>query len=174
MQTLHSWLTPSRYEVLRIAAQHQAQPNHQTLGPSALLSEIWLRISKVPRSHWSDNEHLFAYAVAAAKSAKADHVRRRSCRKRGEGVRSAPLSVASGVAARAGGPPIISLDVKDALRRLHLISPQHGRIASRRLYLGLTVDETAVLMKVSRNKVKAAAAALRETLGPSYQQPDPS
>ena len=149
-------LLPLVYDELRrLAAQHLAgeQPG-QTLQATALVHEAYLRLlGNGPEPHWNSRGHFFAAAAQAMRHILVDNARRKRRPKHGGGRRRVALDAAL-PAPPADADGLLALD--DALSRLAAEDPEAARIVHLRYYAGLSVEEAAQTLGISR------AAAYRE------------
>lgn len=137
------------YEPLRVIAErhlHRERDGH-TLQPTALVNELYLRMVDQRRVAWNDRSHFFAVAAKVMRRILVDHARRRNSNKRGGAVVPLTIGAARDVAARGEDLDIVALDA--ALEQLEAIFPQQARIVELRFYAGLTIDETAEVLRVS-------------------------
>lgn len=151
---LSDWLPAVYHELRRIAAQHlrrEQRPNH-TLQTTALVHEAYLRLAGQHRPQWPDRAGFCAAAAQAIRRILLDHARRRASRKRGGAV-ARQIALDSGVLA-APTPVIDVLILDEALSRLAAMSPRQARVAELRYFGGLTDDETAAVLGVSRRTVQ--------------------
>lgn len=126
-----------------------------TLQATALVHEAYLKLHGQGSSRWESPDHFLAVAAQAVRRVLVDHARGRQRLKRGgggggEARRAAPVAIedvpAPGVAAE-----ILHLD--DALRRLAALHERHGRVAELRLFGGMTGEQIANVLGVSRTTV---------------------
>jgi RNA polymerase sigma factor (TIGR02999 family) len=142
-------LLPLVYEELRrLAAQKMVQENPgQTLQPTALVHEAYLRLVGGQESqHWDSRGHFFAAAAEAMRRILIDNARRKQCESHGGKLERLMLQDAD-VAVPADDEQILLLD--DALTKLASIRPQAAKLVNLRFFAGLTFDEAAPLMGVS-------------------------
>lgn len=146
-------LLPLVYEQLRrIAQQHMAQERgDHTLQATALVHEAYLRLVGPRRIPWKNKAHFYAAAAEAMRRILLDHAKARGRKKRGGGRRRIPLSVAD-VAESWNLEETLSLD--DALRRLVDRDPGIGEVVRLRFFAGLSIEETAEALEVSKATVK--------------------
>jgi RNA polymerase sigma factor (TIGR02999 family) len=142
-------LLPQVYEQLRRLADRllAAEPRGQTLQPTALVHEAWLRLAGPRERDWQGRAHFFGAAARAIRCILIDRARARRRDKRGSGRRPLPLELADSIAAPAPGADL--LDVDAALRRLEDIDAQKARVVELRFFGGLSVDEAAEALGVS-------------------------
>jgi RNA polymerase sigma-70 factor, ECF subfamily len=141
------------YDELHALAQRwfRRQPKDHTLQPTALVHEVYLRLSQSSHPQWRDRTHFFAVAAAAMRRVLVDHARERRALKRGGG-RLARIDLDPALIAAPAGVDIIALDA--ALTRLAALNERQSRIVELRFLGGLTVEETAAFLGVSPRTVK--------------------
>ena len=143
-------LLPLVYDELRrLAAQRLAHERAgQTLDATALVHEAYLRLVGPADAHrWRDRGHFFAAAAEAMRRILVDQARRKRAEKHGGGGRRFELSEADRVVIP---DPDTVLTVDEVLERLADDDPGSAAIARLRLFSGLTVDEAAAVLGVSR------------------------
>jgi RNA polymerase sigma factor (TIGR02999 family) len=145
-------LTPRVYRELRRMAAHFLQkerPGH-TLQSAELVHEVYLRLVDANQVNWQDRAHFFAVAASLMRRILVDRARRRSAGKRGAKAQLVDLDGALDVyAVRAR--ELIALD--DALNTLAQVDPRRARIVELRFFGGLSVEETAEVVKLSSDTV---------------------
>lgn len=136
------------------------QPN-QTLQPTALVHEAFLRLIDQDGVAWKNRAHFMAVASLAMRQILADHARRRSAAKRGGdwGRLSLDQAVAPSDAAEVD---IERLD--EALSKLEALDERRHRVVLLRFFGGLTVEDAASVMEVSVSTVEADWRAARAWL----------
>jgi RNA polymerase sigma-70 factor, ECF subfamily len=162
-------LVPMVYpELRRIARRYMGRENAQhTLQTSALINEAYLRLVDQQAVAWQDRAHFFAVAAQVMRHILIDHARRYRYEKRGGGAQHVTLDdTAISIEERAA--EFVALDA--ALDGLAKIDPRKSKIVELRFFGGLTVEETAEVMKLSAITVKrewraARAWLLREITG---------
>jgi len=140
-------LTPIVYEELRRLAHRQMRreyPQH-SLQTTALVNEAYLRLVQHNRVRWEDRAHFFAVSATLMRRILIDYARRHNL-SRGAGFQHVSLEEA-GLAGKAGDPDLIALD--DALERLQRFDPRKAKVVELRFFGGLSVEETAEVLKVS-------------------------
>jgi RNA polymerase sigma-70 factor, ECF subfamily len=137
------------YEPLReIAARHlHREREGHTLQPTALVHELYLKLIDQRRVAWNDRAHFFAVAAQVMRRILVDHARRRNSEKRGGDAVAVTIGKAFDLAVAGSDIDVLALD--DALGRLAAIYPDQARMVELRFYAGLTLDETAAVMRVS-------------------------
>ena len=160
-------LFPLVYEELRALAQRymaQERPGH-TLQATALVHEAYMRLVDQSRIDWKGRAHFFAMAAETIRRILVDHARKRCARKRGGGAPSIRLTE-SAEAPEADGIEVLAID--EALDELGKLNDRQRKVVELRYFGGLTLDEAAHVLEVSRQTVKAdwymARAWLRERL----------
>jgi RNA polymerase sigma factor (TIGR02999 family) len=153
-------------ELHRLAHYYMAgeRPSH-TLQTSALLNEAYLRLVDSPQPSWQNRAHFFAVSGQAMRRILVDWARSRQALKRGDGARPLELEEAL-VVSDAPGADFVALD--DALKALAAIDPRKSEVVELRFFGGLSVEETAEVLKVSPETVardwKFAKSWLRREL----------
>ncbi len=139
-------------ELRRIAArQLRNERGNHTLQPTALVHEVYLRLVDQREVDWQGRAHFFGVAARVMRRILVDHARRRGALKRGEGVQRVSIDEVSEVAG-SNEVPLLGLD--RALSRLEEMDPQLVRIVELRAFAGLTIDEAALVLKVSPSTAK--------------------
>jgi RNA polymerase sigma factor (TIGR02999 family) len=141
-------LMPQVYEELRrIAAAHlRREMTGHALQPTALVHEAYLRIVDQRRVQWRNRAQFYGIAAQIMRRILVDHARSGQAGKRGRGWEFVPL-VDHEPAPVAASVDLIALD--QALQRLHAFDAQQSRIVELRYFGGLTIDETADVMRIS-------------------------
>ena len=140
------------YKELRVlASQHmQREQAAHTLQPTALVHEAYLRLVGGQKIDWQSRAHFFGIAARSMRQVLVDHARKRNAAKRGGGLKRVTLH--SDVLADSDDGCDI-LDLHAALDRLAEMDPQLSKLVEVRFFAGLTLDEAAVALGVSRRKV---------------------
>jgi len=125
------------------------RPGH-TLQPTALVHEAYLRLIDVRRVSWKNRTHFLAMSARLMRRVLVDFARSRQYQKRGGGVMNVSLDEAHGVSTERG-QDLVALD--EALTTLSAIDERKGRVIEMRFFGGLTVEETAAVLDVSRDTV---------------------
>jgi RNA polymerase sigma factor (TIGR02999 family) len=146
-------LLPLVYEELRkLAAQRMARENPgQTLSATSLVHEAYIRLVDHDQARqWNSRGHFFAAAAEAMRRILVENAREKQSAKRGGDRRRIELT---GLAAAVDAQPDRLLDLNDALDRLSADDEQAAEIAKMRLFAGLTLDELAAALSLSRTAV---------------------
>jgi RNA polymerase sigma factor (TIGR02999 family) len=146
-------LLPLVYEELRtIAARHfRREPAAQTLQPTALVHEAWLRLVDQTRVEWRSRGHFYALASRAMRRILVDRARARAAEKRGGGARRIALD---DLAAETPVEPIDLLALDEALDALTAAGEERVRVVELRYFGGLTIEETGEALEISPATVK--------------------
>ena len=146
-------LIPLIYQRLRqLAHRALAGERHgHTLGTTALAHEAYVRLAGLDRIEWRDRAHFFAAAAGVMRRVLVDHAVARRAQKRGAGV--VPVSVDTAMPA-VEDPIDGILVVHQALLALEKVHPSTVRIVECRVFMGMTVEETAGVVGVSPATVK--------------------
>ena len=121
----------------------------QTLQPTALVHEAYLRLVDGEKAwHWDSRWHFFAAAAEAMRRILIDRARGRKRLKRGGGCTRQELDLEMVLRDEASPDDLIDLDA--ALVRLAAIDAQAETLVRLRLFAGLTVEEAASALGVSR------------------------
>jgi RNA polymerase sigma-70 factor (ECF subfamily) len=163
-------LTPIVYDELhRLARRYmrRERPAH-SLQASALVNEAYMRLVDYKRMQWQDRAHFFAVSSLVMRRILVDHARRHNLR-RGGAVQHVSLDEA---AVMSGDEDMDLLALDDALNTLARIDPRKVQVVEMRFFGGLSVEETAEVLKVSAITVKrdwrsARAWLFRELTGGS-------
>ena len=146
-------LLPIVHEQLRTMARRQMaaeRPGH-TLQPTALVNEAYLRLVNLKQMHWQNRAHFFAMAARLMRRILVDFARSRGYQKRGGGAQQVSFTQALEV---AEGQPTDVVALDDALEALAHVDQRKSRVVELRFFGGLSVEETAEVLNVSRETVK--------------------
>ena len=134
-------------ELRRVARFHMRREGvGHTLQTTALVNEVYLRLIDQKKSNWHSRAHFFAVAAQLMRRVLVDYARRHLRHKRGGGVTDLPLDEVT-VISREKSAELLALD--DALNRLSKLDPLKSKIFEMRHFGGLTVKETAEVLKIS-------------------------
>ena len=177
-QLLQSWshgdkaaidkLMPLVYDELHSMARRymsNEKPDH-TLQATALVNEAYLRLVHASGADWQNRTHFFAVSAQVMRRILVDWARSRQAAKRGSDVPALELDEALAVPLKTG-TDLVAVD--DALKALALLDPRKGQIVELRFFGGLSVKETAEVLKVSEETAhrdwRLAKSWLRRELG---------
>ena len=146
-------LLPLVYEELRrMAAAKMAQERPgQTLQPTALVHEAWLRLSAQTDTRWQNREQFYAVAAETMRRMLVDRARRRLRHKHGGYLERVDLDA---VDLPMASDDTVVLEVHDALERLAAEDPVKAEVVKLRFFVGLGNTEIAALLSVSEKTVQ--------------------
>ena len=162
---LHEWsegnrdaadeLMPLVYGVLhRIASGYfLRERGDHTLQATAIVNEAYLALVEQNGVHWQNRAHFIGFMAHVMRRVLVDYARRRGYAKRGGKLRKVTLVEAADLS-REKAADVVALD--DALDGLAAIDPQKAALVELRYFGGLTVEEAAAALGISR------ATAIRE------------
>src|SRR6266700_5418087 len=135
-------LLPLVYEELRMLAAHKManEAPGQTLQPTALVHEAWLRLVGTENPQFEGRGHFFAAAAEAMRRILIDRARQKLSLKRGAGAQRVNLDELE-VAVAADDDTLLAVD--DALAKLVKEDPDSAEFIRLRFFAGLTNDEAA-------------------------------
>jgi RNA polymerase sigma factor (TIGR02999 family) len=138
-------------ELRRIARRYMVgERKGHTLQTTALVNEAYLRLVDSQKVNWQNRAHFFAISAQLMRRVLVDHARSRAYQKRGGGAFKVTLDDAM-IGPEEPGQDIVSLD--DALKALAEIDPRKSKVVELRFFGGLSVEETAEVLKVSEDTV---------------------
>lgn len=146
-------LTPlMEAELRRLARQYMAHERRgHTLQTTALVNELFLRLTGARRVEWQDRAHFLGISARLMRRVLVDHARARGYRKRGGDAQRVTLNE------NLAASPELSLDVvalDRALEALAAVDARKSRVIELRFFGGLSVEETAEVLQVSPDTVK--------------------
>ena len=127
-----------------------------TLQPTAVVHEAFLKIVGEDGADWRSRSHFFAVGATAMRQILVDHARMKSAKKRGGGRTRVELDEKLEVSLDSDQDIV---DIDEALKKLAGINPRRAAIVEMRFFGGMTVDEVAVALDVSSSTVKKQWAA---------------
>jgi RNA polymerase sigma-70 factor, ECF subfamily len=145
-------LTPLIYSELRRRAHNymkNERPGH-TLQTTALANEAWLRLVDGAAADWKDRAHFFAIAANMMRRILIDGARARGRTKRGGSNQRVDLDEIPDISSRRD-PELIAVD--DALTELAGLDPRKAKVIELRFFGGLSIEETANVLKVHEQTV---------------------
>jgi len=144
-------LLPLVYEELRKLAAHRLAgegPGH-TLQPTALVHEAYLKlVGPDPQQPWNGRVHFFAAAAEAMRRILIDHARRKHRARRGGKMKRLELEDIEMVAESEGADELLALD--EALTQLMAADARKAQLVRLRYFAGLTLEQAAELLGISR------------------------
>ena len=150
-----SQLLPLIYEELRKLAAHKLanEAPGQTLQPTALVHEAWLRLSRATDQHWQDRAHFFRTAAECMRRILIDNARRKGQVRQGGGQQRVELE---GLELADDVDPWRLLEVNEALDRLAALDSTKAEVVKLRFFAGLENREIAESLGVSERTVERA------------------
>lgn len=168
----YNQLIPLVYQELhRIARaiafrQGQSNPADQTLHPTAIVQQAYLNLIDQHTVEWNDRAHFLAIAAREMRRILVDHWRYKHAQIRGgefQQISFAEIELAQ------GQPDFDGMALHTALEKLANLDPEEARIVDLRYFGGMTVDEVAEVLELSRATVERrerhAKAWIRKQLG---------
>jgi RNA polymerase sigma factor (TIGR02999 family) len=145
-------LTPLVYDELRSLARRQMSRENEghTLQATALIHEVYLRLVEFQSVRWQDRAHFFAVCARLMRRILIDFARSHGSLKRGGNERK--LTLEEGLIVTADVPAEL-MDLEHALTKLAQDDPRKSSVVELRFFGGLTVKETAEVLKVSPDTV---------------------
>lgn len=146
-------LIPLVYQELHHAARRymSLENSGNTLQTTALINEVYLRLVDLPEISWQNRAHFFAVCAKLMRRILIDLARSRNAQKRGGGapeiefdeMHFAPLEASA---------DLLALD--EAMKRLAAQDERKSQVVELRFFGGLSVEESAEVLKVSQETVK--------------------
>jgi RNA polymerase sigma factor (TIGR02999 family) len=145
-------LAPLVYDELRRRARGYMARERQenSLQATALVNEAFLRLVEVEGLDWQDRAHFFAVSAQMMRRILVDAARARGAEKRGGGVVKVDLNESIN-AMPACASELVDLD--QALEALAQFDPRKAKVVEMRFFGGLSVEETAEVLKISAQSV---------------------
>jgi len=140
-------------ELRRVAASKMAtEKAQQTLQPTALVHEAWLRLNDGnPNGLWNSSGHFFAAAAEAMRRILIDRARRRQALRHGAGQERVDMDEVE-IAAPAQDEELLA--VHEALDRLATTEPAKAELVKLRYFMGMTMEEVAAALNISEPTAK--------------------
>jgi RNA polymerase sigma factor (TIGR02999 family) len=162
-------LLPLVYRELRQLANARMarEAADQTLQPTALVHEAWLRLGGDAQPAWQNRAHFFAAAAEAMRRILIDRARRRLAQRRGGRAEHVPLDE---VPLAAAGDDTHVLAVADALEKFALLEPKKAELVKLRYFAGLTLPEVAQALDISQPTAERWWAYARAWLSVELRQ----
>ncbi len=155
------------YDHLRemAAAQRARRGAGDTLQPTALVNEAWIRLAQNGNGEWRDREHFLAVSARAMRFVLVDHARRSQALKRKPTARRGRLEEAL---VQFEGRALDLLALEEGLERLTEHDERQARVVELRFFGGMTYEEAGQVLGISRATAErawyVARAFLREHL----------
>jgi RNA polymerase sigma-70 factor (ECF subfamily) len=156
-------LMPLVYDELRSLAKQylrQQDPSH-TLQATALVHEAFLKLCDKDGTDWRDRSHFFAVGARAMRSILVDHARGKARDKRGGGRQRLALDENVMISSRCD-EDVLALD--EALTKLAQLDQRQSQIVELRFFGGLTVQEVAEVLGISKRTIESEWTMIRAWL----------
>jgi|SRR5688572_2351329 len=146
-------LLPAVYQELRRLAAHKIAHElpGQTLQPTALVHEAWLRVSGDADKKWDGRAHFFAAAAEAMRRILIDRARRKAAVRHGGGQQRIPIEDVE-LATPANDDQLIA--VSEALDKLGVQHKAEAELVKLRYFVGMTNEEAAEVLGISPRTAK--------------------
>jgi RNA polymerase sigma factor (TIGR02999 family) len=143
-------------ELRRVArAYMRRERKGHTLQATALVNEVFLRFTDAPQLCWNDRAHFIGIAARLMRRVLVDHARSRSYLKRGGGANRIPLEEALQVPTEPAVSPAVDIVALDrALEKFATVDARKSQVVELRFFGGLSVEESAKVLRVSEETVK--------------------
>ncbi len=139
-------------ELRNLASRYlRRERSDHTLQTTALVHEAYLRLADQREVRWKNREQFLGVAAQLMRRILVDYSRGHDAKKRGQGFERVFLEEAAGVS-KGKAADVIALD--EALTRLAVFDPQQARLVEMRFFGGLSIEEAAGVLGVSRTTVK--------------------
>jgi RNA polymerase sigma factor (TIGR02999 family) len=139
-------------ELHRIAKRYMGRERPgQTMQTTALVNEAYLRLVDSSRVHWQNRAHFFAIAAQLMRRILVDFARSRHNLKHGGRAEQVSLDEALVISPERGAD-IVALD--NALKALASLDARQSQVVELRFFGGLSINETAEVLKVSEGTVR--------------------
>jgi RNA polymerase sigma factor (TIGR02999 family) len=146
-------LTPLVYEELHRLAHHYMSHEREghTLQSTALVNEAYVRLIDWKNVRWQNRAHFFAVSAQLMRRILVDFARARGYQKRGGGALPIALDEVTVVSAGKGAD-LVALD--EAIGSLAELDERQSKVVELRFFGGLSIEETAEVLKVSPGTVR--------------------
>lgn len=142
-------LLPLVYDELRRLASYrlaQERPG-QTLQSTALVNEVYLRLMQDSEAHWKNKRHFFSAAAESMRRILIDNARRKNSQKRGGNWRRTEMDI-TGVGFDTPSDEV--LQVHEVLDQFAEIDPESAELVKLRFFAGLTQQQAADILGISK------------------------
>ncbi len=136
----------------RATAYIRNERDGQSLQPTGLVHEAFIKLVDKQAIDWQDRNHFFAIAAQAMRRILVDRVRTKRRDKRGGVQDDLPLDEAQTISAEGDTIDLVALD--EALSALAVFDERQARIVELKYFGGMTLEETAELLEISPATVK--------------------
>jgi len=163
-------LLPLVYEELRKLAAHKMahEAAGQTLQPTALVHEAWIKLVKPGPSQWNSRGHFFCAAAEAMRRILIDRARLRKTKRHGHGLQRVDLDHVD-VAVTADDDTLLL--ISEALAKFAAEAPQKAKLIELRYFAGLSIEDAAAALGISPATAKRHWAFARAWLFAELTRP---
>lgn len=142
-------LAPLVYAELKKLAESHMRREHRAHSVQAtqLVSDAFLQLVDQARVDWESRAHFYALASRVMRQILVDHARSRNSQKRGAGAEHLQYDEVLTISVGQDGD---ILAVEDALKALEAVNPQHAEIVTMRFYGGMSMQQVATTLGVSK------------------------
>jgi RNA polymerase sigma-70 factor, ECF subfamily len=146
-------LIPHVYrELKRLARLHMRGSDYRTLQPTAVVHEAYAKLVDMSSVRWEDRAHFYAVSARIMRGILVDAARARGARKRGALLQRADVDLDQ-IPDMGSERAEEILAVHEALEHLAKIDPRQAQVVEIRFFVGLSVEKTAEVLKVSPESV---------------------
>ena len=165
-------LLPQVYEELRRLAAWKlsSEAAAQTLQPTALVHEAWLRLHAGAPSVWANRAHFFAAAAEAMRRILIENARRKQALRHGGGLQRLDVEAVD-IPAPADGTELLAVD--EVLAQFEKLDPEKATLVKLRYFAGFTLEETASALGISLATAKRHWTYARAWLFRALQKTEP-
>ena len=142
---------PSHRELRHLAHRYMLRENPgNTLQTTALVNEAYVRLIDTKRANWQNRAHFFGFSAQVMRHILVDLARSKNFQKRGGEVRKIALDEGLVMSPVKDG---YMVDLDDALKALAEVDARKSKVVELRFFGGMSVEETAEVLKVSQDTV---------------------
>lgn len=145
----------------RLAASFLGDTKNNSLQPTAIVHEAFLKLANHEKVDWQGKSHFLAVGAKAMRQILVDHARKRSTKKRGGGRLRISLDEEVVI---SSANEVDVLAIHDALNKLAQIDQERATIVELRFYGGLSFEEVAEVMGISRRTIQKKWAGTKAWL----------
>jgi RNA polymerase sigma factor (TIGR02999 family) len=147
-------LIPLFYDTLRRTARMRLsrERREHTLSPTALVHESYVRLLENRQIHAENRAEFLAVASHTMRRVLIDYARTRKRLKRGEGAEAVPFDEVEGLLSDTEADEVLAIE--DALDRLAAVNERAAQVIEHRFFGGLSLDETAGVLNVSKKTIQ--------------------
>ena len=163
-------LLPLVYDELRRLAAHKmaAELPGQTLQPTALVHEAWVRLAGEGDARFTNRAHFIAAAAEAMRRILVDRARQRTALKRGGGAGRVSLDEMEIAIVVADDERLLAVD--EALEKLAVVHPRKAELVKLRYFTGMSFEEAAAVLGIAVRTAKDWWAYARAWLAATLRQ----